>query len=106
MTAPTNSGDWHPADVMAALRKTPERWTLRALSLASGYSEGAVGRAIRDTAWPAVERVIADALGLEPWDIWPSRYHADGTPKKGVPADEVLARRPGRHSTSSRSEAA
>lgn len=74
--------DWHPADVMAALRKTPERWTLRGLSLASGYSPNAVHEAL-NRPWPAVERIIADALGLEPWDIWPSRYDGDHHPKRG-----------------------
>lgn len=72
--------DWHPADVMAALRKTEERWTLRSLSLASGYSESSVGKALR-APWPAVEQIIADELGLHPKEIWPSRYTRDGKPK-------------------------
>lgn len=74
--------DWHPADVMAALRKTPERWSLRGLSLAHGYSANAVGEALR-RPWPAVERIVADALGMEPWDIWPSRYTANHQAKRG-----------------------
>lgn len=77
--------DWHPADVMAALRKTPERWTLRGLSLASGYSANAVHETL-SRSWPAVERIIADALGLEPWDIWPSRYDRQHQPLRGKAA--------------------
>lgn len=30
--------------------------------------------------YPRMERLIADALGLRPEDIWPSRYDADGLP--------------------------
>jgi Ner family transcriptional regulator len=66
---------------MAALRKTPERWTLRGLSLASGYSANAVGFALTHP-WPAVEAIIAQALQLHPREIWPSRYEHDGTPKR------------------------
>jgi Ner family transcriptional regulator len=68
---------------MAALRKTPERWTLRRLSIASGYSANAVGIALRHRPWPAVERIIADALGMQPWDIWPSRYNPNHKPLHG-----------------------
>ena len=77
------SQDWHPADVMAELRKTPQRWSLRRLSLFHGYSESAVGIAIRHKPWPAVERIIADALGVDPWEIWPSRYTSDHKPRRG-----------------------
>lgn len=90
MARPRNR-DWHRADVMAALRKTPEKWTLRGLALAHGYSRSAVSEAL-NRPWPAVERIIADALGLEPWDIWPSRYNADGTPKRGLPTSELPPR--------------
>jgi Ner family transcriptional regulator len=74
--------DWHPADVVAALRKTPERWTLRRLSFAHQYSANAASEALRKP-WPAVERIIADALGCEPWDLWPSRYDRANQPKRG-----------------------
>lgn len=74
--------DAHPADVMAALRKTPARWTLRRLSLARGLSAGAVGVALKKP-WPRVERIIAEELGREPQEIWPSRYDRDGNPLRG-----------------------
>lgn len=32
------------------------------------------------TAYPRMERAIAEALGLEPFDLWPERWNADGTP--------------------------
>lgn len=78
--------DWHPADVMAALRKTRRSngrgWTLRALSLANGYSENAVGFTLRGHPWPAVEAIIASTIGVPAPEIWPSRYNTDGTPKR------------------------
>lgn len=95
----------HRADVMALLRKTPEKWSLRGLSLAHGYAENAVSEAL-NRPWPAVERIIADAVGMEPWEIWPSRYNRDGTPKRGVPTTKLPPRPRMRSRTSARSEAA
>lgn len=86
----TNTGDccgvadWHPADIMAALRKADPSWTLSALSRAHGYSRNAVGEALR-RPWPAVEAIIADALGVTPREIWPTRYDAAGTPRNARP---------------------
>ena len=37
------------------------------------------GKALKQ-AWPAVERILADALGLQPQAIWPSRYDSEGIP--------------------------
>jgi Ner family transcriptional regulator len=77
--------DWHPADIMAALRKTTNNkgrgWTMRELSLESGYSENVVSIA-RTHPWPAVEAIIGRTLGIHPREIWPSRYADDGTPKR------------------------
>lgn len=72
--------DWHPADVMAALRKSDAAWTLRRLSIASGYSANAAGEALR-RPWFAMEQIIAAALNRSAADIWPSRYNPDGSPK-------------------------
>lgn len=33
--------------------------------------------------WPKAERIIAEALGVPPEQIWPSRYHPDGSPRSG-----------------------
>jgi len=68
-----------------------ERWLwirnrieLKGLSLASiardhGYHKSAVGLA-RDYRYPAIEKIIADTIGLTPQDLFPSRYSADGQP--------------------------
>lgn len=45
-------------------------------------------RAIRNakrTPYPRIERSLADALSLDPADIWPERWNADGTPHRKRP---------------------
>ncbi len=70
--------DWHPADVLAALKKRGHN--LAGLSVANGYHPTAAGKALKQQ-WPAMERLVAQAIGLPPPAIWPSRYHNDGSPK-------------------------
>jgi Ner family transcriptional regulator len=74
---PRPNGDWHPADVLAALKKRGQ--SLAGLSVAHGYHPTAAGKALKQ-AWPAVERILADALGVRPQMIWPSRYDSEGHP--------------------------
>ena len=63
--------DWHPADVVCALRKAG--WSLRQLSLHHGYKHGSLKAALVKR-WPKAERLIAETIGIEPASIWPSRY--------------------------------
>lgn len=63
--------DWHPADVIAALRKSG--WTLRKLSLHHGYKPTTLDNALH-RRWPKGQRLIAEAIGISPQDIWPGRY--------------------------------
>lgn len=72
--------DWHPEDVKAALRK--KGTTLTALSLQNGFSECLVRRVIGSGRSARVQAIIADILGTKPQAIWPSRYNADGTPRR------------------------
>ena len=74
------SKDWHRADVIAAVRKTGE--TLSGLSRKHGYAAMTLRNALYLPA-PKYERIIAEFLGTTPQKIWPSRYHADGSPKSG-----------------------
>jgi Ner family transcriptional regulator len=74
---PGTAADWHPADVLAALKK--RNLTLSGLSLRHGYHATAAGKALRKP-WPALEAIIAQAIGVPPQQIWPSRYDASGTP--------------------------
>ncbi len=70
--------DWHPADVLAALKKRGK--TLAGLSIAHGYHPTAAGKALK-RPWPALEHIISEALGTTPALIWPSRYDRDGQPR-------------------------
>jgi Ner family transcriptional regulator len=72
--------DWHPADVLAALKKRGN--SLAALSVTNGYHPTAAGKALK-RRWPALEALIAEAIGVPAKDIWPSRYGADGLPQSG-----------------------
>lgn len=71
--------DWHKADIKAALEK--RGLSLSLLSRRHNYSRTACALALA-IPWARMERVIADALDVEPRQIWPSRYHDDGTPKR------------------------
>lgn len=71
----TQPQGWHPADIVAALRK--RGWSLRRLSVHHGYSPTVLARALR-LPWPKGEALVAAALDLAPAEIWPDRYGADG----------------------------
>ena len=71
--------DWHPADVLAALKKRGK--TLSGLSRAHGYHATAAGKALKKP-WPALEALIAAELDLAPEDIWPSRYDGPHRPNR------------------------
>ncbi|HEV2677674.1 MAG TPA: helix-turn-helix transcriptional regulator [Aliidongia sp.] len=68
---PRQGADWHPADVLAALKKRGK--SLAGISIAHGYHPTAAGKALK-RPWPAMERAIAAELGIPPEEIWPSRY--------------------------------
>lgn len=63
--------DWHRADIIAALKK--KKLTLRQLSTESGMNKDSLKNAL-DKKWPKGEQIIANALGVTPDQIWPSRY--------------------------------
>jgi len=65
-------------DIKAAIRKSG--WTLEGLSSHWGYCSNAISVTL-GRPWPAVEDRIARFLGKQPSQIWPDRYHQDGTPK-------------------------
>lgn len=72
--------DWHRADVVCGLWKLGT--SMERLSREHGYATGALRNAL-NIPWPKAERILAEALGVTPQDIWPSRYREDGTPKSG-----------------------
>lgn len=63
--------DWHPADIIAALRK--RKTTLAAVSREAGLSSSTLANALT-RPWPKGERLIAEALSIPASEIWPSRY--------------------------------
>lgn len=66
-----NSSDWHPADIITALKK--KGTTLANLSRQSGLSSSTLSNALA-RPWTKGEFIIAQALDVEPNEIWPSRY--------------------------------
>ncbi|WJV68960.1 helix-turn-helix transcriptional regulator [Pectobacteriaceae bacterium CE70] len=63
--------DWHPADIIAGLRK--KGTTLAAVSREAGLASSTLANALTKH-WPKGEKLIAEALGVSPAEIWPSRY--------------------------------
>lgn len=64
--------DWHPADIIASLRK--KGTSLAAESRKAGLNSSTLANAL-SRPWPKGELIIAEALGTKPWLIWPSRYY-------------------------------
>jgi len=71
--------DWHNADIVCAVRKAGT--SLKQLSLNNALSEYTVKTALY-RQYPGGERIIAEAIGVQPQRIWPSRYKRDGSPKR------------------------
>lgn len=63
--------DWHPADIIAGLRK--RKTTLAALSRGAGLGSSTLANALV-RPWAKGEMLIGKALGVHPSEIWPSRY--------------------------------
>ena len=63
--------DWHPADIIAGLKKRGT--SLSALSRQAGLASSMLANT-HTRRWPKGERLIAEALDVAPEKIWPSRY--------------------------------
>lgn len=63
--------DWHSADIIATLKKRGT--SLAALSRKMGLASATLANALT-RPWARGEKLIADALGISPEIIWPSRY--------------------------------
>ncbi|MGK0706508.1 helix-turn-helix domain-containing protein [Yokenella regensburgei] len=63
--------DWHRFDIVAALHK--QGVTMRDLSVEAGLKPDTLKNALQ-RSYPKGERIIANALNVEPARIWPSRY--------------------------------
>lgn len=71
--------DWHPARVKMELHM--RGITLRALAEAHGIKDSSSLSAAFVRSLPLNEKRIADAIGVHPKVIWPSRYNEDGSRK-------------------------
>jgi Ner family transcriptional regulator len=69
----------HVEDVKASLRK---KWgSLSALSRHLGRNSNAITQALAQPGYSVpLEREIAKQIGREPHEVWPDRFHTDGTP--------------------------
>lgn len=65
------AADWHREDVKAAVRKLGK--TLSQLSREAGLASDTLRNVFR-YHWPKGEQIIAQAIGVAPQAIWPSRY--------------------------------
>ena len=69
---------WHWEDIKASLRK--KGYPLKRIAHEKGYSPKSNITTLKTTTWPDLEKTIADIIGVQPMEIWPSRYKADGSP--------------------------
>jgi len=69
--------DWHPWDIKAALGK--KGYSLSRLARENGYQVTSPSECLRKP-WPNMERIMAGIIGVEPWEIWPSRYDNNHQP--------------------------
>jgi Ner family transcriptional regulator len=78
----TAAVDWHPADILAAIKK--QGMTASGLSMKLGYRPSSVGSVINGFTYSErAERLIAREIGVSPQVIWPSRFGADGKRRRG-----------------------
>ncbi|URH92486.1 helix-turn-helix domain-containing protein [Pasteurella multocida] len=66
------NNDWERVDIIYALNK--KGTNLARLSRESGLNSRTLNNAL-DRRYPKGERIIADAIGVAPEEIWPSRYY-------------------------------
>lgn len=92
---PAAEGDWHWADVLAALRK--QGWSLQQVAKEEGYKRSSALGHAADRPYPKAEEIIARYVGVDhPKVIWPSRYNADGTTNRPRGRPALRGRRPAR----------
>ena len=64
--------DWHRQDILAAIRK--RGISAAELARRNGYDNPTTFYNVFKAPYPKVERIIANFLGMQPEEIWPSRY--------------------------------
>lgn len=66
-----NTTDWHRADVKAALEK--KGLSLKKLARSNDLASTTLSNVFR-VNYPKAQKIIAEAIGVSPETIWPSRY--------------------------------
>ncbi len=66
--------DWHPEIIKAEIHR--RGLSFRTLSLQAGYSKDSLKSVLRTPCKP-YQQIVADALGVTPEEIWPSRYQTE-----------------------------
>ncbi|MGA4650720.1 helix-turn-helix domain-containing protein [Enterobacter hormaechei] len=84
--------NWHPADIVAALKKNGT--SLAAQSRKAGLSSSTLANAL-SRSWPKGELIIAQAINVPPEVIWPERYFDE----KGEPIFRQMRNRKKRNLT-------
>jgi len=84
--------DWHRADIVAELRKAG--WSLRKLAIHHGYKCPTTLATALARPWPKGEAIIANAVGVEPSTIWPTRYHMNDSSRERASSREAASRSP------------
>lgn len=79
LAAESPATDWHPADIKAGLAKAG--YTLTALAEKHHLKTATNLSKALTSSFPIAEQRIADAIGIHPKEIWPSRYNEDGSRK-------------------------
>lgn len=78
-TKPSSHRDWSGNKIRVAVKNSGT--SIRQLSIAEGLKPESFGQALH-RQYPNAERAIAQAIGCEPREIWPSRYERDGRPRR------------------------
>ena len=73
--------DWHPETIKAEIHK--RGLSFRSLSVQAGYKKDTLKSVIRTPCRP-YQQIVADALGVPPETIWPSRYSVHSYMNKAV----------------------
>ena len=88
----SNGDGWSAARIKYELAERGH--TLTSLAKANGYHHTAGSRVLR-VPWPALETIIAAAIGVSPLEVWPDRYDPDtGVPKAYLPRQRRRVSRP------------
>lgn len=70
------TSDMHPEDIKAAVRKAGV--TMAALARTAGLSRQVLSMCLHSRVSEHGDKIIAQAVGKTPHEIWPSRYRRNG----------------------------